>query len=429
MVFHGEVGALAGMDSEFDSIPASGRGRLSSLLFLFCWKPDFVIVLPCQNLCLPVYTACRHVFLRTINHGPHSSSALCCHATNFKFVTICIHESANYQLKPFFTHWMQPLKQETTPIKNDISCWSGWPCWNGLRIWFLPASGRGRKGRQRIQFYIGWFSSSPFSLPSTQSAHITRGVKLGTGKSVTNQGIYPIFMMHNISPSFTSSSIIYGFIYLYYCTHSFTIPLFASCLSFVCFSLRKVHLPLQVTAFPTLFKTNHISFWVWLKEKNRSNDHDSPGFLLVLRYFFYGQSLIMLYCYIKAFAFLLTPPPTTFTALYCHCHQHCLSQSAYINLSTISSSLFSSIAPSTLKAKTFPNITRNTSSFSSSSQANTVNHSPLKSLPFYCTSYFSNLRSVRMKLSACYIPNIFLKCLFQFPLSTQSAHRTHKVQN
>ena len=80
------------------------------------------------------------------------------------------------------------------------------------------------------------------------------------GKCVTNQGIYPIFMMHNISPSFTSSSIIYGFIYLYYCTHSFTIPLFASCLSLVCFSLRKVHLPLQVTVFPTLFNTNHISF-------------------------------------------------------------------------------------------------------------------------------------------------------------------------
>ena len=97
-----------------------------------------------------------------------------------------------------------------------------------------------------------------FSLPSTQSAHITRGVKFG--KCVTNQGMYPIFMMHNISHSFTSSSIIYGFTYLYYCTHSFTIPLFASCLSFVCFSLRKVQLPLQVTAFPTLFKTNHISF-------------------------------------------------------------------------------------------------------------------------------------------------------------------------
>ena len=85
----------------------------------------------------------------------------------------------------------------------------------------------------------------------------------------------------------------------------------------------------------------------------------------------------------------------------------CLSQSAYINLSTISSSLFSSIAPSTLKPQTFPNITRNTSSFSSSSEANTVNHSPLKSLPFYFTSFFSNLRSVRMKISACYIPNIF----------------------
>ena len=107
----------------------------------------------------------------------------------------------------------------------------------------------------------------------------------------------------------------------------------------------------------------------------------------------------------------------------------CLWQSAYINLSTISSSLFSSIAPSTLKPQTFPNITRNTSSFSSSSQANTVNHSPLKSLPFYFTSFFSNLRSVRMKISACYIPNIFLKCLFQSPPSTQSAHRTHKVQN
>ena len=90
----------------------------------------------------------------------------------------------------------------------------------------------------------------------------------------------------------------------------------------------------------------------------------------------------------------------------------CLSQSASINLSTISSSLFSSIAPSTLKPQTFPNITRNTSSFSSSSQANTVNHSPLKSLPFYFTSFFSNLRSVRMKISARYIPNIFLKCLF-----------------
>lgn len=106
----------------------------------------------------------------------------------------------------------------------------------------------------------------------------------------------------------------------------------------------------------------------------------------------------------------------------------CLSQSAYINLSTIISSLFSSIAPGTLKAQTFPNITRNTSSFSSSSQA-TVNHRPLKSLPFYFTSFFSNLRSVRMKISACYIPNIFLKCLFQSPPSTQSAHRTHKVQN
>ena len=107
----------------------------------------------------------------------------------------------------------------------------------------------------------------------------------------------------------------------------------------------------------------------------------------------------------------------------------CLWQSAYINLSTISSSLFSSIAPSTLKPQTFPNITRNTSSFSSSSEANTVNHSPLKSLPFYFTSFFSNLRSVRMKISARYIPNIFLKCLFQSPPSTQSAHRTHKVQN
>ena len=95
-------------------------------------------------------------------------------------------------------------------------------------------------------------------LSSFYTAHITRGVKLG--KCVTNQGIYPIFMMHNISPSFTSSSIIYGFIYLYYCTHSFTIPLFTSCLSLVCFSLRKVHLPLQVTVFPTLFNTNHISF-------------------------------------------------------------------------------------------------------------------------------------------------------------------------
>ena len=29
------------------------------------------------------------------------------------------------------------------------------------------------------------------------------------------------------------------------------------------------------------------------------------------------QSLCLL-----AFAFLLTPPPITFTALYCHCHQH-----------------------------------------------------------------------------------------------------------
>lgn len=240
-------------------------------------------------------------------------------ATNFMFVTICIHESANYQFKPLFTHWMQPLKQETTPIKNSTSCWSGWPCWNGFRIWFLLASGRGRKGRQRIQFYIGWFLSSPFSLPSTQSAHITRGVKLG--KCVTNQGIYPIFMMHNISPSFTSSSIIYGFIYLYYCTHSFTIPLFASCLSFVCFSLRKVHLPLQVTAFPTLFHTNHISFWVWLKEKIS----EMITILQVFCLFFAISFLVkvwLLYCYIKAFAFLLTPPPITFTALYCHCHQH-----------------------------------------------------------------------------------------------------------
>ena len=42
-------------------------------------------------------------------------------ATNFKFVTICIHESANYQFKHFFSHWMQLLKQETTPIKNGIS--------------------------------------------------------------------------------------------------------------------------------------------------------------------------------------------------------------------------------------------------------------------------------------------------------------------
>ena len=72
------------------------------------------------------------------------------------FDTICIHESANYQFKPLFTHWKR--LQETTPIENGILCLSGWPCWNGFRIWFLPASGRGRKGRQRIQFYIGWFS-------------------------------------------------------------------------------------------------------------------------------------------------------------------------------------------------------------------------------------------------------------------------------
>ena len=305
------------MDSEFGSISASGRGRLSYLLFLFCSKPDFVILLPCQNLCLSVYTACCHAFCALSTMAHILQLLFAATATNFMFVTICIHESANYQFKPLFTHWMQP--QETTPIKNGISCWSGWPCWNGFRIWFLSASGRGRKGRQRIQFYIGWFSSSPFSLPSTQSAHITRGVKLG--KCVTNQGIYPIFMMHNISPSFTSSSIIYGFIYLYYCTHSFTIPLFASCLSLVCFSFKKVHLPLQVTVFPTLFNTNHISFCL-VKRKNKWNDHDSPGFLLVLRYFFSGQRPIMLYCYIKAFAFLLTPPPITFTALYCHCHQH-----------------------------------------------------------------------------------------------------------
>ena len=43
-------------------------------------------------------------------------------ATNFMFVTICIHESANYQFKPFFTHSKQPIKQETTFINNGISC-------------------------------------------------------------------------------------------------------------------------------------------------------------------------------------------------------------------------------------------------------------------------------------------------------------------
>ena len=87
-LFHGEVGALAGMDSEFGSISASGRGRLSYLLFLFCSKPDFVIVLPCQSLCFSVYTACCHAFLRTINHGPHSSTALCCHCDQ---LYVCHH--------------------------------------------------------------------------------------------------------------------------------------------------------------------------------------------------------------------------------------------------------------------------------------------------------------------------------------------------
>ena len=37
-------------------------------------------------------------------------------ATNFMFVTICIHESANYQFKPLFTHWMQPQKRPR-PLK------------------------------------------------------------------------------------------------------------------------------------------------------------------------------------------------------------------------------------------------------------------------------------------------------------------------
>ena len=39
------------------------------------------------------------------------------------FVTICIHESANYQFKPLFTHWKR--LQETTPIENGILCLSG----------------------------------------------------------------------------------------------------------------------------------------------------------------------------------------------------------------------------------------------------------------------------------------------------------------
>lgn len=156
------------MDSEFGSTLASGRGRLSYLLFLFCSKPDFVIVLPCQSLCFSVYTACCHAFFAHYQPWPTFFNCSLLPLRPTLFVTICIHESINYQFKTLFTHWMQPLKQETTPIENGISCWSGWPCWNGFRIWFLPASGRGRKGRQRIQFYIGWFSSSPFSLPSTQ---------------------------------------------------------------------------------------------------------------------------------------------------------------------------------------------------------------------------------------------------------------------
>ena len=193
--------------------------------------------------------------------------------------------------------------------------------------------------------------------------------------------------MNNISPSFTSSSIIYGFIYLYCCTHSFTIPLFASCLSLVCFSLRKVHLPLQVTVFPTLFNTNHISFWVWLKEKIS----EMITILQVFCLFFAISFLVKVWLCCTATS---KPLPSCLCLLVNTTSHHvycsllplsptlCLWQSAYINLSTISSSLFSSIAPSTLKPQTFPNITRNTSSFSSSSQANTINHSPLKSLHF-----------------------------------------------
>ena len=105
------------MDSEFGSISASGRGRLSYLLFLFCSKPDFVIVLPCQSLCFSVYTACCHAFLRTINHGPHSSTALCCHCDQ-----LCLSPSAYMNLstissKPFSPIGCSHLSKRPCPLK------------------------------------------------------------------------------------------------------------------------------------------------------------------------------------------------------------------------------------------------------------------------------------------------------------------------
>ena len=105
------------MDSEFGSISASGRGRLSYLLFLFCSKPDFVIVLPCQSLCFSVYTACCHAFLRTINHGPHSSTALCCHCDQ-----LCLSPSAYMNLptissNPFSPIGCSRLSKRPRPLK------------------------------------------------------------------------------------------------------------------------------------------------------------------------------------------------------------------------------------------------------------------------------------------------------------------------
>ena len=110
--------------------------------------------------------------------------------------------------------WMELLTQGTMPIENGLSWWSGCAGWNGFRIWFLPASGRGRRARQRIQFYIGRFSSSSFSFSSTQSAHRTHKVHKFS-KCVRNQGMYPIFTMHFLSPFIHFFLYHLWFVYLY----------------------------------------------------------------------------------------------------------------------------------------------------------------------------------------------------------------------
>ena len=160
------------------------------------------------------------------------------------------------------------------------------------------------------------------------------------------------------------------------------------------------------------------SYFIDFGWKKKITDDDSPAFFLVLRYSRSVQSWLLLHCHFRAFTFPFIAPAITFslctinhglhssTALSCHCHQLYVCHHLQKFLSTLSSSLSWSTAPS--KSLDIPHTTTSLSSSSKDRTSshtsftasfgfvifNTVKQTLFKSLQIYFTLFSTKLRSV-----------------------------------